>query len=51
MLDHASECVDLGVTTLDIAAICGGGQAEALLGDALPCGSGCRARCKRKAWN
>ena len=35
ILKHAGECVDLGITTLDIAAIYGGGQAETLLGDAL----------------
>lgn len=35
VLEHVSECVDLGVTTLDVAAIYGGGQAETLLGDAL----------------
>jgi predicted oxidoreductase len=35
VLEHVSKCVDLGVTTLDVAAIYGGGQAETLLGDAL----------------
>jgi predicted oxidoreductase len=35
VLEYVSECVDLGLTTLDIAAIYGGGQAEPLLGDAL----------------
>ncbi|MBN1583510.1 MAG: aldo/keto reductase [Anaerolineae bacterium] len=35
ILEHVSECIDLGVTTLDIAAVYGGGQAETLLGDAL----------------
>jgi predicted oxidoreductase len=35
VLEHVSECIDLGITTLDIAAIYGGGQAETLLGDAL----------------
>ena len=35
VLEHASECVDLGITTLDIAAIYGDGQAETLLGEAL----------------
>lgn len=35
VLEHVSECVDLGITTLDIAAVYGGGRAEPLLGDAL----------------
>ena len=35
VLEHVSECVDLGVTTLDTAAAYGGGQAETLLGHAL----------------
>jgi predicted oxidoreductase len=35
ILEHVSECVDLGVTTLDIAAVYGGGQAEILLGKAF----------------
>jgi len=35
VLEHVSECADLGITTLDIAAIYGGGRAEPLLGDAL----------------
>jgi predicted oxidoreductase len=35
VLEHVGECVDLGITTLDIAAIYGDGQAETLLGDAL----------------
>ncbi|OGO04788.1 MAG: hypothetical protein A2Y73_01980 [Chloroflexi bacterium RBG_13_56_8] len=35
VLEHVSECVDLGVTTMDIAAIYGDGEAEILLGSAL----------------
>jgi predicted oxidoreductase len=35
VLEHVSECIDLGITTLDIAAIYGDGQAETLLGDAV----------------
>jgi predicted oxidoreductase len=35
VLEHISECVDLGITTLDTAAVYGGGQAEILLGEAL----------------
>jgi predicted oxidoreductase len=35
VLEHVGECVGLGITTLDIAAIYGGGRAETLLGDAL----------------
>ncbi|MDF1512869.1 MAG: aldo/keto reductase [Anaerolineae bacterium] len=33
--EHVSECVDSGVTTLDIAAVYGGGKAELLLGESL----------------
>jgi predicted oxidoreductase len=33
--EHVSACVDLGITTLDIAAAYGDGQAETLLGNAL----------------
>lgn len=35
VLEHISEGVDLGITTLDVAAIYGDGQAETLLGAAL----------------
>jgi predicted oxidoreductase len=35
VLEHVSESADVGITTLDIAAIYGGGRAETLLGDAL----------------
>jgi predicted oxidoreductase len=42
VLEHVSECVDLGITTLDIAAIYGDGQAETLLGDALALDSALR---------
>ena len=35
LLDHVQRCVYLGVTTMDIAAIYGGGTCETLLGDAL----------------
>ena len=35
VLEHISECVALGVTTLDTAAIYGGGVAETLLGHSL----------------
>jgi predicted oxidoreductase len=35
LLDHVQRCVHLGVTTLDNAAIYGGGACETLLGDAL----------------
>ena len=40
--DHVRECVDLGVTTLDIAAAYGGGKAEPLLGEALALDAGLR---------
>jgi predicted oxidoreductase len=35
MLAHLDECVDLGITTMDNAAIYSGGECETLLGDAL----------------
>jgi predicted oxidoreductase len=35
LLEHVAGCVDMGVTTLDIAAAYGGGEAEVLLGEAL----------------
>jgi predicted oxidoreductase len=35
MLEYVQQCVELGVTTLDNAAIYGDGQCETLLGDAL----------------
>ncbi len=35
LLEHIAACVDMGVTTLDIAAAYGDGQAEVLLGEAL----------------
>ena len=35
VLEHVAECMDLGITTLDIAAVYGDGRAETLLGDAL----------------
>ena len=42
LLDHLFACVDLGITTLDNAAIYGGGQAETLLGNALALDPGLR---------
>lgn len=44
VLEHVSECVDLGITTLDIAAVYGGGRAERLLGDALALNPSLRRR-------
>ena len=44
LTDHVSHCVDLGITTMDNAAIYGGGEAEALLGDALYREPGLRER-------
>jgi predicted oxidoreductase len=35
LLNHVRRCVHLGVTTMDIAPIYGGGRAEAMLGEAL----------------
>jgi predicted oxidoreductase len=35
VLEHVAACVELGITTLDIAALYGSGRAEVLLGDAL----------------
>ena len=44
LLEHLCACVDLGITTLDNAAICGGGQAETLLGSALALDPGLREK-------
>jgi predicted oxidoreductase len=44
MLEYLSECVGLGVTAFDVAAIYGGGQVETLLGDALALDPSLRAR-------
>ncbi len=44
VLEHVIACVDLGITTMDNAAIYGGGLSETLLGKALALAPGLRER-------
>jgi predicted oxidoreductase len=57
VVEHMAACVDLGITTMDVAAIYSGGRAETLLGDALALDRSLRRRveivtkCGIGTWN
>jgi predicted oxidoreductase len=57
VLEYVTECVDMGITTLDVAAAYGGGRAETLLGNALALDRSLRpkvelvTKCSIGTWN